>query len=264
MLLFVGRLAAGLLIAALACLALAYALQDRLIFPAPQTRYAPLEGFEAVDLPTDDALNLTAHWLPPQEGKPSLVWFHGNAGTLRGAAAETELLANRGYGVLLVGYRGYGGNPGKPSEQGFYRDGRAALAFVESRTPPDSKIIIAGNSIGSGTASQMALEYKPSALILIAPFTSLTKVAQQALPFLPMGVLLKSRFDNAAKLAQLDLPVLILHGTGDKVVPFAQGKALATAARTGSFIAFDGVGHDLSFQLSAQMAQANWLEERGL
>lgn len=248
----------------LAALVLLYIFQSRFIYPAPQEVHPPAPGFEAESLQTSDGLTLNAHWQPPEANQPSVVFFHGNGGSLAGSTEETRLLAVQGYGVLLVNYRGYGGNPGEPSEDGFYADGRAAMTFLTEQGVAPDRTIVVGNSIGSGTATQMAAEFDPAALILVSPFDSLVAVAQDAMPIAPVGLLLRDRFDNLAKIGGLDMPVLIQHGTADRVVPFSHGKRLADAGRAVTFQPFEGAGHDLSFREDAQIAQSEWLAARGL
>lgn len=248
----------------LAVLAILFAFQSHFIYPAPQQLHIPAPGFEAVTLTTSDDLALNAHWRAPQEGRPVVVWFHGNGGSLAGATNETRLLAEHGYGLLLVNYRGYGGNPGEPSEEGFYRDGRSALAFIAEQGVMSERLILAGNSIGSGTAVQMASEAEAAALLLISPFTSLTDAAERALPVFPVEPLLRDRFDNAAKIAELDLPILVLHGDADRVVPYDHGEDLAAGTPHAEFVGFAGVGHDLTFRRAAQAAQLEWLIKQGL
>ncbi len=248
----------------LVSLAVLFVFQNRFLFPAPQERHSPAAGFEAVAITTSDGLDLTAHWRAPDEGKPVVVWFHGNAGSLAGSTNETRLLADEGYGLLLAPYRGYGGNPGDPSEDGFYRDGRAAMAFLQSENVAPDRTIIAASSIGSGTAVQMASEHTPAALMLVAPFTSLVNVAADALPVFPVRMLMRHRFANAEKLPDLEMPILVLHGDADEVVPFEQGKALAQTNQAAEFVAFPGAGHDLSYWREAQVTQVEWLAANGL
>ncbi len=261
---FVRRLLIVALIAYVAMLAALFVGQRSLIYPAPQERHAPAAGFAAVTLTTSDGLALQAHLRAPDAGRATVVWFHGNGGSLAGAAAETAQFAASGYGVLLVEYRGYGGNPGAPSEQGLYMDGRAAMAFLAARGVTPARTIIGGHSLGTGTATEMARQFSPAALILIAPFTALPDAAAAAVPFAPAQWLVRDKFDNRAKLPGLAIPVLVLHGTADAVVPFAQGKSLAAASPRATFQAFAGAGHELSFQPDAQAAQLAWLAEQGL
>jgi len=241
-----------------------YAAQDRFIYPAPQTRHAPAPGFAGLTLTAEDGLALQAHWRAPEAGRPSIVFFHGNGGSLALAAQETQGFAAQGYGVLLVEYRGYGGNPGSPSEDGFYRDGRAAMAFLAREGIAPARTVIVGHSLGTGTASQMAQEFAPAALILLAPFTSLPDVAAGAMPFVPARWLVNARFENVAKVPGLKLPVLIAHGTADGVVPFALGEQLAKAAPRATFRAVPGSGHMISLEPEVQAAELEWLAAQGL
>jgi uncharacterized protein len=253
-------------------LALAYGIvlaglwwaQDSLIYPAPQTRHAPADGFAEVSLATDDGLTLQAHWRAPDPLRPSIVFFHGNGGSLALAAQETRAFASQGYGVLLVEYRGYGGNPGAPSEAGLTRDGRAAMAFLAENRIKPRRTIIVGHSLGTGTATEMAREFDPAALILIAPFTTLPDAAADAMPFAPAQWLMRDRFDNLAKLPALGMPVLVLHGTEDTVVPFAHGERLAAASPDVAFRGVPDGGHMISLDPVVQAEQVAWLKELGL
>ncbi|WP_394730356.1 alpha/beta hydrolase [Altererythrobacter sp. GH1-8] len=257
----VGRFLATATIAYAIMVAILWAMQDNFIYPAPQYTVDPPPGFEVVMLETSDGLSLRSFARPAADARPTVVYFHGNGGTLRGAVFATQLLAEAGYGLLLVEYRGYGGNPGRPSEQGFYRDGRAAMGWLEQRGIAPSSTIIIGNSIGGGTAVQMASEYSPRAVLLTAPFLSLPDVAQDALPFVPTQLLMRDRFDNAGKIADLTMPVFIMHGTADDVVPFEQGERLARLAADAKFHRAQGAGHALSFTEQGQRAQLEWLDQ---
>ena len=240
-----------------------YAAQERFIYPAPQTRHAPASGFATATLATADGLALQAHWRAPTTGRPSIVFFHGNGGSLALAAHETRGFAAEGYGVLLVEYRGYGGNPGSPSEGGFYRDGRAAMAFLAKQGIAPARTVIIGHSLGTGTASEMAQEFAPAALVLLAPFTSLPDAAAEAMPMVPARWLVRGQFENIAKVPDLALPVLILHGTADRVVPFALGERLAKAAPGATFRAVAGAEHMISIEAQVQAAQLEWLAAQG-
>lgn len=244
--------------------ALLYFQQNRFIFPAPQQVVAPSDGYELVTLETEDGLSLMAHWRAPDEGKPTLVHFHGNAGSLLGSAYESALFAADGYGALLVEYRGYGGNPGNPSEDGLKKDGRAAMAFLKARSIPWERTIIKGHSIGTGTAVNMALEHKAGALILVAPFTSVPDLIERRLPVFPLRLLITSDFDNAAKADDLTLPVLVQHGTADAVIPEAHGRAVSEAIAGSTYQSVAGAGHDLSGDPAVQAKQLAWLAKQGL
>lgn len=258
---FILSLLAIAAIAYAAVLALAWAFQTSLIYPAPRGSVPVPPGFAEVQLRTEDGLKLRAFEREAQPGFSTVVHFHGNGGSLAGALVETQALPEAGYGLLLVNYRGYGTNPGLPSEQGFYADGRAALAHLAARGVAPAQTVVMGNSIGSGTAAQMALELSPQALILVSPFTSLTDVAAETMWFLPVRRLLRDRFDNRAKMGDLRMPVLIQHGTADTLIPAAHAEALAEAARQPTLQLFEGAGHDLSFRPESQAAQVTWLRQ---
>ncbi|MGB7418133.1 MAG: alpha/beta hydrolase [Erythrobacter sp.] len=255
---------AGLVALYALLIALLFVAQSRLIYPAPQIRHDPAPGFEAVQLETSDGLLLTGHWRAPDPDRATVLWFHGNAGSLAGAARETRVLAEAGYGIMLAPYRGYAAEEGHPSEAGFARDGRAALAFIRKAGVAPQQLIVAGNSIGTGTAVAMASEAQPAALILVSPLTSLADVAGGALPFVPARSLLRDRYDNAARIAALDLPILVLHGTADRVVPVSHGRTLSGLNDRADFTAFEGAGHDLSFHEETQRVQRDWLAKQGL
>lgn len=258
------RIGGGLIALYLVIVLAVYVLQTRIFFPAPQDLHDPAPGYEAVTLTTRDGLELMAHWRAPAADQPTVVHFHGNAGSLAGATAENKELAARGFGVLLVEYRGYGGNPGSPSEEGFYEDGRAALAFLVSQSIPPAKTILKGHSIGTGTATQLARETQAGGLILVAPFTSLPAAGSAALPVLPMGLLVTNRFDNLAKLPALTLPILVQHGTGDTTIPYTQGEALAASNPRAELQSLDGADHNLTMDQTVQAAQAEWVSTLGL
>jgi len=184
---------------------------------------------QVVHYTTADNLVLAAWYAPPKDGKPVFVLFHGNAENLSSWVPVPDYFTKLGYGFLLAEYRGYGGNPGSPSENGFYNDGRAAMNWlIKEQKIPENKIVIYGVSIGSGTASQMALEYKNiKALVLEAPFTSAANEAGDIYPWLgPFKYLVFDRYDNISKALQFKMPVLIAHGSADALVPPAQSKAL--------------------------------------
>lgn len=244
-----------------ALLALAWAFQTILIYPAPREAVTVPLGFSEVRLRTEDGLSLRAFERPARGDLATIVHFHGNGGSLAGALIETRALAEAGYGLLLVNYRGYGTNPGTPSEAGFYADGRAAFAHLARQGIGLDATIIMGNSIGSGTATQMALEFSPRALILVSPFTSLTDVAADTMWFLPVRRLLRDRFDNLNKVGELRMPVLIQHGTADTLIPPIHARILANAAPNGTLQLFARRGHDLSFHPEPQEAHVAWLAQ---
>jgi fermentation-respiration switch protein FrsA (DUF1100 family) len=235
--------------------------QRAFLYPAPEGEAGGFPGFKQVSYTTADGLTLTGGYHPADDGKPTLLFFHGNGTDWVGGAAAVEPLAAAGYGVLSASYRGYRTNPGSPSEQGLYRDARAAHAWLLGQGIDAGRVIIVGNSVGSGVAVQLASETDPAGLILISPFNSLTELVGEKFPWLPTGFLLKDRYESASKIGQIAAPVLILHGDADTLIPSAHGRRLATASTGANLQIFAAASHDLAWLPQAQVAQAEWLAE---
>jgi len=195
---------------------------------------AGLARAEPVEFMTEDQLELGA-WFVPPAGPPSgytVIVFNGNAGHRGYRATLAQRLAERGMAVLLFDYRGYGGNPGLPHEQGLARDARAALSYVRSRPDVDSRrIVFFGESLGTAVAVALAVDYAPAALVLRSPFTSFKALARMHYPFIPLTFLLRDRYDSLSLIARVTSPVLVIAGTSDRIVPLEDSEALFEHAR---------------------------------
>ena len=219
----------------LAVLAGMYLLQRSLMYhpaqdlPTPEAAGAP--EMSGVRLKTDDGLELVAWYKPAAEKNgPEIIYFHGNGGHIGHRAAKLKTFTDAGYGLLLVSYRGYGGNPGTPSEEGLFADGRAAYDFLVSRGVAAKRIAVIGESLGSGVAVYVASEREVALVMLEAPFTSAADVGQKAYPIFPVTLLIKDRFDSLSRIRSIDAPLLIVHGESDRVVPISFGRRLFDAA----------------------------------
>lgn len=197
---------------------------------APDLAAAGLGGLAAVTLATADGLRLNAWYLAPAPGRPVLAYFHGNGGNIGDRARRLRRFAAAGLGVLMPDYRGYGGNPGRPSEDGLYQDARAALDFLSARAIPAGRVVLWGESLGSGVAVRMAAERAVAAVVLEAPYTSLADLARRSYPWIPTGLLLADRFPSRERIGRVTAPLLVLHGERDAIIPVAQGRALLAAA----------------------------------
>ncbi|MEM9502049.1 MAG: alpha/beta hydrolase [Pseudomonadota bacterium] len=236
-----------------------WSFQSRFIYPAPQTAAPVASGYKEIQLKTSDDLNLRAFYRKASDGLPTIVYFHGNGGTLAEASISNIGMVQAKLGALLVEYRGYGGNPGEPSEAGFYRDGDAAMEWLAGQGIAADETVIIGNSIGAGVATEMALRHDPAALVLVAPFTSLPDAVQSNLWWLPARMLVRDQYRNSQKIDDLDMPILIQHGDADLLVPFAHGKALSERADTSVFQPFEASGHSLTFEPRSQVARRDWI-----
>jgi len=250
----------GILLFYIAGLTWLYVNQRSYIYPGATRGGAnALAGPETVRFRTSDGLVLRAEYRPARDGRPTIVFFHGNGDTTAGSKVATQAFARPGYGLLLPEYRGYDGNPGSPSEDGLYKDGRAALQWLMGQGVPGPNIIIMGNSLGSGVATEMAMEHRVAALVLVSGFTSMVDVVQTHLPFVPAGLLVRDRFENARKLARIGCPTLILHGAADTLIPATQGAALAAASGHAQLDILPGKGHELAYTAIAQDRTLAWL-----
>ncbi|MGL5838347.1 MAG: alpha/beta hydrolase [Sphingorhabdus sp.] len=256
-----GQVALAALVFLVAVTALLYFGQRFLIYPAPQERLASAPpGYRFVETKTADGFKLRAAYRPAVQGKPTLLFFHGNGDSIAGAGVATQMLTDAGYGALLVEYRGYGGNPGSPSEQGLYKDGEAAIAWLKWQGIGTDQLVIIGNSIGSGPATEMALRHSPAALILISGFASLPFVVSDLYPFIPATLLVRDRYENEAKLGRIKSPILILQGDADALVRPVNAERLARAAPKAKLIMVPGAGHELAYGPAAQAPMLDWME----
>lgn len=251
----------------LVALIVVFAMQRKFIY-LPDLRHADLaavgalEHMTAVEIAAEDGL-VTISWFQPplSQEAPVMVLFHGNAGNIGDRLFKVATFLEEGWGVLLVGYRGFGGNPGKPSEAGLYADARAALAFLREHGIAADRIVLYGESLGSGIATEMALEIPAKALILEAPFTSIADMAQRRFPYFPARWLVLDRFDNAAKIGRVSMPVLVLHGALDPVTPAAFGREVHAAAREPKELrVFPRAGHVDLFEHGADRAVVDFVD----
>ena len=244
-------------------LALAAALtlaQGRIVYPAPPGPGSEPAGFERVVYRTSDGLDLAAGYRAAAPGHPTILYFHGNGADWQSSVVATDRMVPQGYGVLAAEYRGYRGNPGRPSEQGLIRDGRAAVAWLAERGVAPSDTVVIGNSIGGGVATRVASEVQPAALILISPFSSLTELAREKAWWLPTDLMLRDRYDNAALLPQVRSPVLILHGDADDLIPLEHARRLARTRTGTELMVVRGAGHDLAWLPEAEHHALAFLE----
>lgn len=186
-------------------------------------------GWEEVTYETADGLMLGAWYRAPSPGQPVVVVFNGNAGNRAGRASLGRGLASAGLGVLLTDYRGYGGNPGHPTEAGLAADARGAVAFLREREP-DHRLAYFGESLGAAVAVKLASADPPTALILRSPFTSLSAIGRVHYPWLPVAAMLKDRYPSDELIGDVVVPTLVVAGDGDAIVPFSQSRAIYEAA----------------------------------
>jgi fermentation-respiration switch protein FrsA (DUF1100 family) len=240
----VGLLLMGTLTGAL------WALQRRLVY-LPDTMPVPpaagvLPGAEDVVLTTSDGLELGAWWLPAaDDDAPAVLVANGNGGARDLRAPLARALAGEGLSVLLFDYRGYGGNPGSPSEDGLGRDVRAARQWLLDTGVPQDRLVYLGESLGCAVVTELAVEHPPAGLVLRSPFTDLAAVGSHHYPFLPVRALLRDRYPVAEGVARVQAPTTVVYGGADMIVPPAQSRAVAEAAADlRDVVEVRGAGHN--------------------
>jgi uncharacterized protein len=214
-------------------IAFVYIAQRSLMYFPDTSRTPPaaagLRDAEEVVLDTADGEKVIAWHLPPRGNKPVILYFHGNAGTLTHRVERFQSLTGDGSGLIALSYRGYGGSTGRPSEAGLIADAMAAYDFAAARYPAE-RIVLFGESLGTGVAVALAAERKVARVILQAPFISAAEVGAAVYPFLPVRLLMKDQFRSDERIGKVKAPLLILHGAFDRVVPLAQGERLLQLA----------------------------------
>lgn len=227
---FFGMLLALVVVLYLALAAYLYVRQRAFIyFPdvrRPVAADTHIQGLREVVLTATDGLHLLAWYVPPAPGGSTVLYFHGNGGNIADRAQRLAMFVNAGYGVLMPEYRGYGGNPGAPSEEALLRDAQVALEFLHDQSLDDMAIVIYGESLGSGVAVAVAGGRPLQALILDAPYTSIGAIAAKQFFYMPVSWMLKDTFDSLSRITDVRAPLLVIQGARDGVIPPALGRQL--------------------------------------
>ena len=227
--------------------ALMYVAQRSLMYHPERLRTPPeavgLFGAQEIVLDTADGEKVIVWYVPPRPGKPLVLYFHGNGGSLRYRADRFRALSEDGTGLVALSYRGYGGSTGSPSEAGLIADAEAAFAFAAARMPPQ-RVVVFGESLGSGVAVALAATHRIGGVVLEAPFTSAADIGAAAYWYLPVRLLMKDPFHSDERIGRVTAPLLVLHGERDGVVPIAQGERLFSLANEPKrFLRFAEGGH---------------------
>ncbi|MEP7160459.1 MAG: alpha/beta hydrolase [Dermatophilaceae bacterium] len=216
-------------------------------------------GGRDVELTTEDGLTLTAWFIPALgvDRRTAVLFAPGNGGHRAGRVPLFAALAERGFTVLALDYRGYGGNPGRPSEEGLAADARAAAEYLRVAGYPPDRTIYVGESLGTGVVVRLATTHRPAGLALRSPYTSLAALAAIHVAFLPLDGVLVDRFALLDDLAGLDVPVTVIHGAADDIVPSELSVRVADAApRLQEELRLPGVGHNDAVMFGPVIADA--------
>ena len=182
---------------------------------------------EKVKIKTNDEIELLG-WYHKKNLKryKTILFFHGNAGSLENRIHKLNHFREMEVNFLIIAWRGFSGNKGKPSEKGLYEDGQSAINWLLDKGIKEDDIVIYGESLGTGISTHLAQNKNFAGIILETPFTSMVDAAKVYYPYIPVGLLLKDKFDNKSKIKNINSPVLIMHGQADQIVPFSMGKEI--------------------------------------
>jgi len=225
-------------------------------------------AFEDVELVTEDKVNLHGWFVPSDNARGTLLFFHGNAGNISHRLDSIVNFNRMGLNVFIFDYRGYGHSQGRVTEAGTYRDAEAAWSYlVETRGINASNIVVFGRSLGASIAAWLASQHTPAALILESSFSSVPSMAQRLYPFLPIKWLASFSYDTRQYVSNIACPLLVVHSKNDEIIPYAEGRLVFDAAAADKqFLDIHG-GHNDGFIVSGRAYTDglsafidNWLE----
>ena len=207
-----------------------YIFQRSLLYHPKENNYFGdkiLVSIEKVKIKTKDDIELVS-WYHNKDIKnyKTILFLHGNAGSLENRIHKINHFKDMNVNFLLVAWRGFNGNDGKPTEQGLYEDARSAVRWLKSMGIGENNIIIYGESLGTGVATEIAQNKNFAGIILESPFTSMIDAGKDKYPYLPVRLLLKDKYESNKKIRNINSPILIMHGKVDNIVPFHMGKKM--------------------------------------
>ena len=215
-----------------------------------------------VKIPTSDNIELLG-WYHEKNltDHKTLVYFHGNAGSLENRIHKLNHFKDMNINFLIIAWRGFSGNNGKPTEQGLYIDGKSAIDWLIKKGVDEKNLILYGESLGTGVATHLAQNKNYAGVILETPFTSMIDTAKKFYPYIPVSLLLKDKFENYKKIKNINTPILVMHGEVDQIVPFFMGKKiyeLANKPKYSYFTKYDN--HMMEYDQKLVLALKSFLK----
>ena len=220
----------GILVIYTSLLLLLFIFQRNLMYHPDENNYSgdKLEvDIKKVKINTSDGLDLLG-WFHKKNLKrfKTIIYFHGNAGKLENRIHKLNHFKDMDVNFLIIAWRGFSGNDGKPSEESLYIDGNSAIKWLKNLGLSEKDIIIYGESLGTGVATEIAKSNDFAGLVLETPFTSMIEAAKNFYPYIPVRILLRDKYENDKKIKNINIPVFVMHGEADQIVPFWMGKKI--------------------------------------
>ena len=207
-----------------------YFFQRNLLYHPKENNYLDKKinfDYKEIFIPVNENIKLKSWFIDKDlKKKKTLIFFHGNAGNLNNRIYKINELNSLDINILLVSWRGFSGNKGKPTENGLYEDARSTINWINEQGVNLKNIILYGESLGTGIATQMALDFNVAGLILESPYTSMVDTGKLYYPYLPVSFLLKDRYETSKKIDKINIPILIMHGKKDDLVPIEMSYSL--------------------------------------
>ena len=227
---FILKLIFGIVVIYLLILAFLFIFQRSLMYHPDENNYFgdKLEvEIQKVKIKTKDNIELLG-WFHNKNLKDykTILYFHGNAGKLENRIHKLNHFKDMNVNFLIIAWRGFSGNDGNPSEKGLYTDGESAIKWLQNKGVEEENIILYGESLGTGVATQIAQNKNFAGLVLETPFTSMVAAAKNFYPYIPVGLILKDKYKNDEKIKNINIPILVMHGEADQIVPFWMGKKI--------------------------------------
>ena len=196
-------------------------------------------NYEEIFIETKKKIKLKSWFIKKDLNKfKTILIFHGNAGNLFNRVYKLNELNKLDVNILLISWRGFSGNKGKPTEKNLYHDAEEAVKWLNNRGAISKNIILYGESLGTGVATELGTSNAFGGIILESPFTSIANAAKIYYPYLPVNILLKDRYDSIGKIKNITTPILIMHGRKDNIVPQKMGLELYEKANQPKFSYF--------------------------
>ena len=232
----------SIIIAYLVLLVFIYFYQRNLLYHPSDNNYQKDKiqfSYDEIFIKVDDKIKLKS-WIINKNLKKfkTLLFFHGNAGELSNRIYKLNELNKLDINILLISWRGFSGNEGSPTEENLYKDAKAAIKWLNRKEVENNKIILYGESLGTGVAVEIGKKNNFNSIILESPFTSMENAAKIYYPYLPVKLLLKDKYNSISKIKKITTPILIMHGKKDDIVPFSMGKELFEKANNPKYSYF--------------------------